>query len=67
MQEQLDSLDTKQLAALLNVKERTIRVWTAKKKIPYHKLGALVRFNRQEVLRWYHGNRVGPLPETVAS
>jgi excisionase family DNA binding protein len=65
MTQEIESLDTKQLSALLNIPAKTIRNWTSQKKIPHYKLGALVRFNRKEISEWYEARRVGVLPQQL--
>jgi excisionase family DNA binding protein len=49
-------LNVDELAAYLNVSKYTIYWWTATKKIPFSKLGRLVRFNLDEVKAWIHDN-----------
>ena len=48
------------LSQMLDVKERTIREWVAKREIPYHKLGRLVRFDIKQIQTWYKGNLIQP-------
>lgn len=57
------------LGRLIDVSEKTIWDWIYKSRrcptldpIPYHKLGALVRFNLKEVRAWVDRRRVRPLP-----
>ena len=64
LQRELVSVET--LAELLDVKERTVREWVAKKVVPYHKLGRLVRFNLQEVRKWYHSREVAPFTPSLS-
>ncbi len=53
-------VSVKSLSQMLDVKERTIREWVAKRAIPYHKLGRLVRFDIKQIKAWYAGNVVHP-------
>ncbi len=45
-------LTVRQAAALLAVKPRTIYAWVAGRRIPFHKAGRLLRFDRAELLAW---------------
>ena len=51
-------INTQTLANLLDVSPRTIYDWVYKKRIPYHKLGSLLRFSCEEIERWLKSNRV---------
>ena len=42
-------LNAKETAELLGVKESTIRKWVLERKIPFVKVGALVRFNSCDI------------------
>jgi excisionase family DNA binding protein len=46
------------LAMILDVKEKTIRKWVAERRIPFHKLGKLVRFHVGEIRSWYGGQKM---------
>jgi len=39
-------------AAYLGVAQSSIYGWTCKKKIPFRKVGRLLKFNRQELEAW---------------
>lgn len=58
-------VSTKELSVLLSIPEKTLRNWTSQKKIPHYKIGALVRFNQQEIQRWYQARKVSPLSEPI--
>jgi excisionase family DNA binding protein len=45
-------LTVKEVAAMLNVKPRTIHEWIAQGKIPVRRAGAEPRFKREEILEW---------------
>lgn len=45
-------LTVKEAAILLAVKPRTIYAWVAERRIPYRKVGRLLRFDRDELLAW---------------
>ncbi len=49
-------LNVKQVANLLNVKERTIYEWVRAGKIPSRKLGDLLRFEKSEILKWFENS-----------
>ena len=65
MEENSRLLSTRELAGLLSIPEKTIRNWTSQKKIPHYKIGALVRFDQEEIHRWYQARKVSPLSEPV--
>ena len=48
-------LDVSEAAALLHVKGKTLYAWVSRNKIPYRKLGSLVRFHRGELIEWAKG------------
>ena len=50
-------LDINEAAALLHVKTKTLYAWVSRNKIPYRKLGSLVRFHRGELIEWAKGTR----------
>ncbi len=45
-------LDVDEAAELLQVKPGTLYSWVSKNKVPYRKVGVLVRFHRAELLTW---------------
>ena len=45
-------LDINEAAALLQVKAGTLYSWVSKDKVPYRKVGSLVRFHRGELMDW---------------
>jgi excisionase family DNA binding protein len=45
-------LDVNEAAALLQVKPGTLYAWASRGKVPFRKVGALVRFHRGELLDW---------------
>lgn len=51
-------INTKELAEYLGITEGTVRVWVCHKKIPYVKIGRLVKFDLQEIDGWVDKNRV---------
>lgn len=52
-----DFMDTPQLAAYLQVKEGTIRSWVHSRKIPFVKIGVLVRFEQDAIDAWIEARR----------
>ena len=50
-----------QLADELGVSVRYVRRIIAERRIPYVKVGHLIRFERDEVERWVEANRVNAL------
>lgn len=53
-------LDIDQLAGHLGTSHRHIRRLIAERRIPYVKVGRLVRFDPNEIAQWLEGNRQGP-------
>jgi excisionase family DNA binding protein len=45
-------LSVKQLSGCLNVAEKTIRHWIHYRKIPFLKVGHLIRFDPQKISDW---------------
>lgn len=45
-------LTTEQLSELLQVSEKTIRDWVYKRKIPFKRVGRLIRFCKSEITAW---------------
>jgi len=51
-------LSPSQLAENLSISIETVYAWTSQKKIPYIKIGRLVRFKKDEVNQWLEGQKV---------
>jgi len=49
-------LTTEQTATLLGIKAWTLRSWVSQRKIPYVKLGRLVRFDEEAILAFVKDN-----------
>lgn len=45
-------VDIKQISEMLDVKPATIYEWVRLGKIPFYKMGKLLRFSPEEVWRW---------------
>jgi excisionase family DNA binding protein len=56
-QPQLLTID--QLAQRLGITVRHVRRLVAEKRVPYYKVGRLVRFDSEEINRWLQIRRVG--------
>ena len=54
-------ISVEQLADELGVSVRYVRRIIAERRIPYVKVGHLIRFERDEVDRWVKANRVNAL------
>ena len=52
-------MNVKQLAKFLGVSVNTIYSWVHQKRIPYIKVGRLVRFDSQDLDNWFAKNKVG--------
>lgn len=50
-------LSVQDIAAYLGVKDETIYVWIAKKRMPAHKVGRLWKFKTGEVDAWVRSGR----------
>ena len=51
------------LAVYLDVSPETIRSWQKTGKVPYFKVGRLVKFDLKEIERWLQKKRVRSLSE----
>ena len=49
-----------ELSQYLSIAVQTVYEWTSQKKIPFVKLGRLVRFDQQEIDKWMKTQRVEP-------
>ena len=45
-------MSIKDVASLLRVQESTLRAWVFQRRIPFVRLGRLVRFRQSEIERW---------------
>ena len=54
-------LGIKELAEYLGITPGTAYVWVCHKKIPYLKVGKLVKFDLKEIERWLKNSSVAPL------
>jgi excisionase family DNA binding protein len=50
-----------ELAQMLGVSEDFVRSLVHQRRIPYYKVGKLIRFDPSEVTEWLRGLRVDPL------
>ena len=62
---QTELVSIKTLSTLLDLPEWTIRKWVSKKKIRYHKLGKLIRFDLKEIRCWYKANTIEPVKQDI--
>ena len=51
-------LGIKELAQYLGIREGTLYVWVCHRKIPYVKVGRLVKFDLQKIEKWIAENSV---------
>ena len=54
-------IGVKELAEYLDIKVDTIRSWVWMKKIPYYKIGRLVKFDIAEIDKWLEERKQGVL------
>lgn len=52
-------IDVDEAAALLGMKPGTLYSWASKRKVPFRKVGAALRFHRGELLEWTKGQGRG--------
>jgi excisionase family DNA binding protein len=52
--------DVAGLAQMLNVSEDFIRAQVQQRRIPYYKVGKLIRFDPREITHWLAGLRIEP-------
>lgn len=45
-------MDVDEAAALLGMKPGTLYSWDSKRRVPFRKVGAALRFHRGELLEW---------------
>ncbi len=53
-------LDIHQLSEELKISESGIYQWVSQRKIPFVKIGRLVRFDSEEIQKWLKGKKVEP-------
>ncbi len=53
-------LNINELAEYLSVKEASIRSWVYKKKIPFIKVGKLIRFKVEDIESWLQSKKEEP-------
>jgi len=53
-------IKTDEAAKLLGIKPWTLRAWVSEKRVPYVKLGRLVRFDEKMLEEWINGNSFLP-------
>ena len=56
----LGNWDTADAARYLNCSEGTLRQWVSKRRIPFVRVGRLVRFRREDLDRWMDDRLVLP-------
>ena len=53
-------MSVKELAEYLGVKVSTIYSWIAMRKIEYHKIGRLPKFDNQYIKQWVLEHKIAP-------
>ena len=51
-------LGIEELAQYIGITKGTLYVWVCNRKIPYYKLGKLVKFDTKEIDEWMKGKRI---------
>ena len=54
-------LSVDELAAYLGVSRWSVYQWISQRRVPYVKIGRLVRFDKVEIRGWVDGRRVKPI------
>ena len=53
-------LSIEEVSRILDVKVSTIRAWCFSKKIPFFKVGRLVKFSEKQIIEWLNKRQVLP-------
>ncbi|MBM3244211.1 MAG: helix-turn-helix domain-containing protein [Candidatus Omnitrophica bacterium] len=53
-------LSVKELSQYMGISIHTIYLWIQLKKIPYYKIGKIVRFNLREIDAWLEHQHINP-------
>ena len=53
-------MDMSAASTQLGVTKNTLYSWVSQKKIPYVKIGRLVKFDQRDIDAWVEGNKVKP-------
>ncbi len=56
----MELLTVSEAASMLNLKVGRVRAAIFRREIPYIKIGALVRLNRTELIKWLDGHTILP-------
>jgi len=54
-------LGIKEMSEYMGVRENTLYAWVYQKKIPYTKIGKLVKFDLQKIESWLQQKSVKPI------
>ncbi len=54
-----------ELAQYLGVKVNTVYAWVSMRKVPFYKVGKLVKFDQREIDGWVARLRVEPIKEVA--
>jgi len=53
-------IDIKEISNLLGVSEKTLYGWVHQRKIPFLKMGGLLRFDLSDIEKWIQKKKVQP-------
>lgn len=53
-------IDIKELSKLLGISDKTVYGWVHQKRIPFVKLGGVLRFDMEDIEKWIQKNKVQP-------
>jgi len=54
-------LSAKEVSRYMGISIHTVYLWIQLKKIPYYKIGKVVRFNLQEIDQWLKARQINPV------
>ncbi len=55
-------IGVEELAAYLDISVNTVYSWAYQRKIPYHKIGRLVKFDLIKINKWLEDRKIDPAP-----
>ena len=61
MNKEKNFIDIEELSTALGIKASTLYAWIHRRKIPYYKIGRLVKFKLEEVEEWIQKRHVASL------
>jgi excisionase family DNA binding protein len=53
-------IDIRELSKLLGISEKTLYAWVHQRKIPFIKIGGLLKFDSHDIQKWIQKKKVEP-------